>query len=59
LPPYLGVTHYTCVSSSYTMAHEMGHNMGLHRDIYLTGTDTVADRLKEAAIIRLLGRHSE
>jgi hypothetical protein len=31
-----GVTHYSCVSPNYSFGHEMGHNMGLHHDLYAT-----------------------
>ena len=35
-----GITHYTCVSPNYTFAHELGHNMGIHHDIHVTGSST-------------------
>lgn len=35
-----GVTHYSCVSPNYTFGHELGHNMGLHHDLYVTGSST-------------------
>jgi peptidyl-Asp metalloendopeptidase len=34
------VAHYTCVSPNYSFAHEMGHNMGLHHDSYVTGASS-------------------
>jgi hypothetical protein len=37
-----GVTHYSCISPNYSFAHEMGHNMGLHHDQYMTGSSTGA-----------------
>jgi hypothetical protein len=37
--PYaFSVADYLCVSPNYTFAHEMGHNMGLNHDIYVTGS---------------------
>jgi hypothetical protein len=29
------VVHHTCISPNYSMAHELGHNMGLHHDAYV------------------------
>ncbi len=41
-PFAFGVTHYPCISPNYSFAHEMGHNMGLHHDVYVTGGGTGA-----------------
>lgn len=34
------VSLYTCVVSNYTLAHEMGHNMGLNHDWYVSTSTT-------------------
>jgi len=34
-PLAFGITHYSCVSPYYVLAHEMGHNMGLGHDTYV------------------------
>jgi hypothetical protein len=36
-PFAFGVTDDRCVSPNYSFPHELGHNMGLHHDIYMTG----------------------
>lgn len=35
-----GVTKRTCVSPNYSFAHEMGHNMGLGHDRYITTSNS-------------------
>jgi hypothetical protein len=39
-PFAFGVTHYTCIAGNYSFSHEMAHNMGLHHDAYMTGSET-------------------
>jgi hypothetical protein len=34
-----GITHYQCISPSLTFAHELGHNMGVHHDTYVTSNN--------------------
>ena len=37
------VSIYSCVVSNYTLAHEMGHNMGLNHDWYVSQSSTPCD----------------
>jgi peptidyl-Asp metalloendopeptidase len=37
------VSLHSCVSPNYTFAHELGHNMGVHHDIYMTGSTTTGN----------------
>ena len=37
-----GITDVLCISPNYSFAHELGHNMGLHHDMFVTGSDTGA-----------------